>query len=215
MVSDDHKIYEQYLLTELFDSKYQVNSIIAEAQNSRKIKFENFDQLFAFQLRNQKEDPISSIKCYFLNRNNNKIELIIHPTISDKSIFEDNIHETFVVLFHDAEDVLRMKLNSNDASTVAATVMYILLDFLVSYKKLIERTTNDWDTRMQHGIFKFKPHTNNTMNTVSKQIRSMKEKNRGISQRSNLYIQAFKKILNPKFPELNIGYSNDNMIVKS
>ena len=154
---DNSEIYKKYLLTELFDKTYPIIEIKGVLAGGVERKFNSFDKLLSFHLNKMDTTPIYYIKCYFRNKNNNTIELLIRPTTTSK----------------------------------------------------------DWDKRTNHGILRFDPYPNSTMNPVSKQIRNQKEITKGISQRANIYSAAFAKIAKPLFPELSIIKLDNYYIVKS
>ena len=212
---DNSEIYKKYLLCELFDTHYPIIEIKGVLAGGVERKFNSFDKLLSFHLNKMDTTSIYYIKCYFRNKNNNTIELLIRPTTMHGSLFQSDVYEIFAIIFHDVNDPYKLKLNSDDASIVTATVMNTVIDFLKSYKKLIAHTSKDWDKRTNHGILRFDPYPNSTMNPVSKQIRNQKEITNGISQRANIYSAAFAKIAKPLFPELFIIKLDNYYIVKS
>lgn len=212
---ENNLIFEKYLLTELFDSFYNIDEIKAVFAAGIERNFTNFDKIFAYHLKYENTNPVYFIKCFFDNKSKNTIEILIYPSSKKSNIFEKDILETFVVLFRPKDDPSKMKMDSNDASVVTSTVMNCMLLFLNSYKKLINKTTNDWDDRTQKGIFLFEPYPNMSMNKVSKQFRYDKEQSRGYTQRENIYKSAFNKIIKPLYPELNLDKTGNRFIIKS
>ena len=212
---DDHKIYENYLLTELFNSYYNLDEIRGILFNGTEQTFINFNQLFSYHIKYKDKNPINRIKCYFNDKDNNTIEIDIAPTTINSNIFEENVLETFSIGFIPKNNPYKMKLNSYDASKITATVMNCILMFLNAYKSIINNTTNDWNIRTKKGVIRFEPYPNLSMNRVSKQNRSQKERSRGFSQRENLYKSAFLKIVKPLYPELDITKIGEDFLIKS
>jgi DNA replicative helicase MCM subunit Mcm2 (Cdc46/Mcm family) len=80
---------------------------------------------------------------------------------------------------------------------------------------MIEKTTKDWEVRTNKGIIRFDPLPNQTMNKISKQVRTNKEETRGFTQRENLYKKAFDKIIKPIYPNLSIKKHLTYFLIKS
>ena len=176
-LSDNELIYEKYLLCELFDTSYPLKEIKAVFAAGREETFPNFDKIFKYHLKYKDKNPVYYIKCYFENKVGEEIEVMIYPSTVNGNLFIQDLLETFVVLFRPKIDKYKLKLNSFDASTIVATVMNITSIFLNSYKNMIEKTTKDWQIRTNHGIIRFDPLPNQTMNKISKQVRTKKEEN--------------------------------------
>ena len=189
--------FDKQIILELFDRSYPIINLIGVGIGGKEIKFKNINQIFSYHLKNKEKTPIFYIKGYFLNRLKNNIEFIIHPTTINGNIFDENTNEIFTVIFRPMEEKFKLKTNSFDATIVTATVIKIVLDFLNALKKVIQITTDDWNSRTNNGILRFDPYPNMTMNPVSKQDRYSKEKEIGITQRGNMYQTAFKKIIKP------------------
>lgn len=207
--------FDEYFLTELFDSSYPIKEIIGISISNKQIKFKNINQLFSYHLKNKNKNPILYIKCYFTNNNNDDIELLIHPITAGGNIFEEDIKETYTIIFNVKNDIYKMKTDSFDANIITGTIMKTLLEFLNVLKKIVNLTTNDWNLRTDNGILRFDPYPNMTMNPVSKQIRNLKEKEAGKTQRGHMYEIAFNKIIKPIFSELNIESKNTYYLIKS
>jgi hypothetical protein len=213
--NDSENIFDRYILIELFETFYPLKEIIGISIGGREIKFKNINQIFSYHIKNKNTSPIFYIKCYFLNKKKEVIELYIHPISMGGNLFIEDVNEIFTIIFGLKEDKQKLKTYSFDAIPVTTTVMKTVLDFLNSLKKIVNLTTKDWEKRIQKGISRFDPYPNMSINPVSKQIRSEKESQRGISQRANLYISAFNKIIKPYFPELNIENKNNYYLIKS
>jgi hypothetical protein len=213
--NDDNLIYERYLLNELFDSFYNIDEIQAVFAAGRTETFNNFDKIFKFHLKHRENNPVNYIKCSFKNNSREDIEVIIHPSVFKNNIFSEDVLETFVIFFRPSYNNYKLKLNSFDANIIVATVIYISLIFLNSYKNLIDSTTKDWNIRSTNGFIKFEIMSNQTMNKVSKQLRIKKEEDRGYSQRENLYRRAFDKIIKPSYPNLSIKKHENYFVIKS
>lgn len=214
-LSDNVAIYEKYLLCELFDTSYSLKEIKAVFAAGREEIFPNFDKIFKYHLKYKDKNPVYYIKCYFENKVGEEIEVMIYPSTVNGNLFIEDVLESFVVLFRPKIDKYKLKLNSFDATAVVATVMHITLMFLNSYKNLIEKTTKDWENRSKHGIIRFDPLPNLTMNKISKQVRNKKEEKRGFSQRENLYRRAFDKVIKPIYPDLSIENNLAYFLIKS
>jgi hypothetical protein len=194
---DSILLSERYLLVELFNSRYNIDEIKDDAgvvfsDISSLLKHmydrKRFDNLTAY-FKNTKDDTI--IISFIINGNN--ISLIPNKYFSYKVLFNNQ-----------SAGQAMYKTNTHDATTVIGTVFKFLCDFLVSFRQLVDSTSMDWEEREKNGLILFNALSNMSMNTVSKQIRFQKEKDRGISQRGNLYTLAFRNIIKPVFPELNL-----------
>lgn len=212
---DDHKIYESYLLTELFNSFYNLNKIKGRFSAGIEQTFTNFNQLFSYHIKYKDKNPIYNITCYFNDKDNNTIEVGISPSTINSNIFDENVLETFIVSFGLKKDPYKMKLDSHNTISVVSSVMNCILMFLNAYKSMINNTTNDWSSRTQKGIITFSTYPNISMNEISKQSRYKKERDRGFSQRENIYKAAFNKIIKPLYPELSIIKIGEEFLIKS
>lgn len=194
---DSILLSERYLIVELFDSSYNIDEIKDDAgvvfsdissllkhMYDRK-RFDNFTASF----KNIKHDTI--IISFMINGNS-------VPLISNKYFI-------YNVLFNSqAAGQSLGKTESHDATTVTGTVFKFLRDFLISFNEIVGSTSMDWEEREKNGLILFNAAYNISRNIVSRQMRLQKEINRGITQRGNLYKAAFRNIIKPVFPELNL-----------
>jgi hypothetical protein len=202
------------ILQELFNTQYPVVDIRGVTPNNRSHKFNDFNIMLAYHIKHRSSTPINMIQCYFSNKNNETIELTMRPSEPAHTILDDD-HVPLTVEFHLQQDFTKLMLNSFDANVVASTTMHIMLDYAKALHAAVSHTTNDWIHRAAVGIYKFTAYPNISINKVSRQIRSDKERTRGSTQREDLYTAAFDKVIKPVFPSLSIHKQFNAFIIKS
>lgn len=202
------------ILNELFDTKYAITSIQGTTSDNRTLAFKDFDVLLAYHIKRKSSTPITLIKCCFVNKSGETIETMLYPSVPQHTILDDE-PVLLVVSFHLKDNIGKIMTHAYDASMVVSTTMHIMLDYMRALQKIITHTTNDWDNRTHHGLFQFSVYPNASMNKISKQIRSNKEKVRGYTQREHLYEAAFDHIIKPSYPYLGIHKHLNHFIVKS
>lgn len=202
------------VLQELFNNQYPVVDIQGQTHDNRLLKFNNFDILLAYHIKHRSITPINMIKCYFNNKSSETIELTMRPSEPAHTIL-DNHHVPLTVEFHSQQDRTKLMLHAFDANVIASTTMHTMLHYTKALHAAVSHTTNDWMHRAATGIFKFTTYPNISTNKISRQIRSKKEQARGSTQRENLYLAAFNKIIKPVFPSLSIHKQLNAFIIKS
>lgn len=183
---EDSDIWNSYILNELFEKTYNIQSI--ETFDGKSYK--SFDELFEDKFSTY----IDTIAVTFLNAKQES--MLIQIFVEDGSLCEYDNFKTMHISYdidyriHPSEDKFANR-NSDDTSVVVSTVFEIISNFTDTYKKYVNQET--WDKRVKHGIFIFE-----AMESRNKITPPGKD-----TQRSIIYKAAFNKKIKPKYPQFN------------
>jgi hypothetical protein len=147
---DNHMIWKQYLLQELFDNIYTPKTVVGVHTNGNQTHYPNFPQLLQAHLTN---NDIHAVIMPFITSNNTEIHVTLYDD-ARTALFAADRHYPIHVSFHAVKDSKTvMTTKTNEAGSVVATVFSILKNFLDAYKHVVDSTTKDWTSREHIGIF--------------------------------------------------------------